>query len=132
MKDHTDESGRFVTYQNMLIRYLGDKKPHSDNRGDNEDGFQRSVDLESSCPGITTICSKAFEWSGFEEIILPKKLRKIMNNSFDSCLELKYIEIPGKVEYIGKNAFANCPDLSVDMRTLPMNATIDGTAFEDI
>ena len=61
--------------------------------------------------GITSICDSAFSggdgsnFKNLSKVILPQTLESIGNSAFDSCFNLKSIEIPNSVTYIGRQAF---------------------------
>lgn len=56
--------------------------------------------------GITKIEQFSFLWySHLTNITLPKSLRIIESDNFYNCAQLKEIEIPENVEYIGENVF---------------------------
>lgn len=109
-----------AVYNNLFLNYFG---------SDDRDSF-KTIDLNNIAPETDIICTRAFEWSGIKEIVFHDGLKKIMNNAFDSCYNLHYINIPPNIEYIGDNAFANCANLSVDLTTFPMSTMISDTAFE--
>ena len=46
-----------------------------------------------------------FEESALENIKLPSTLRRIEYSVFKSCKNLKSIDLPEKIEYIGKRCF---------------------------
>ena len=46
-----------------------------------------------------------FEESALENIKLPSMLRRIEYSAFKSCKNLKSIDLPEKIEYIGKECF---------------------------
>ena len=55
--------------------------------------------------GVENIESKAFSFSGLKSIILPKSLKTIGCEAFESCDSLENIEIPEGVENIESKAF---------------------------
>ena len=47
----------------------------------------------------------AFESSGLKKIKLPSTIKRIEYSAFESCKDLKNIQLPEKLEYIGKRCF---------------------------
>ena len=43
-----------------------------------------------------------FEESSVERVELPATLKRIAYSAFENCEKLKHIELPNKLEYIGK------------------------------
>ena len=54
----------------------------------------------------------AFRGSNIERISLPKKMKRIENNTFAGSSKLKNIKVPEGLQYIGKSAFESCEALS--------------------
>ena len=51
------------------------------------------------------IDNRVFESSAVEHVELPLTLKRIEHCAFRGCLLLKSIELPEKLEYIGKHCF---------------------------
>ena len=66
---------------------------------------------------IVTIKPDAFRFSGIKEIEFNNQLQTIEENSFDSCFNLRYIDLPKNLIKVGKSAFSSCG--SVTSITLP-------------
>lgn len=71
--------------------------------------FEDSVYKVSS--HIKTIGIEAFRGTNLKEIILPDGLRRICRGAFRECSELRRINIPQTVEFIGESAFEGCFNL---------------------
>ena len=57
-----------------------------------------------------------FEWSGVQHIRIPSTLKRLEPETFWLCKNLKSVEIPNGVEYIGKDCFKSS---GVEKITLP-------------
>jgi hypothetical protein len=80
---------------------------------------------------ITTISNNLFEESLLTAIVLPKGLKSISNDTFNSCMSLTSIDIPASVAEIGTRAFYSCKSLT--MVTFEENSqltSIMANAFE--
>ena len=56
-----------------------------------------------------------FEESSIESVDLPSTLKKIEYSAFENCKNLKHIELPDKLEYIGKRCFKGSALESIDL-----------------
>lgn len=56
---------------------------------------------------LNTIATFAFYYSSITDIKLPEGVRTISNEAFNAT-DLKHVDIPSTVTYLGKNAFAYC------------------------
>lgn len=56
---------------------------------------------------LNTIATFAFYYSSITDIKLPEGVRTISNEAFNAT-DLKHVDIPSTVSYLGKNAFAYC------------------------
>lgn len=72
------------------------------------------------CTGATTLLIWGAEiigdyafagCSGIKSVSFPRDVRSIGNHAFDGCAELSSVIVWGDDTAIGKDAFANCPDL---------------------
>ena len=70
--------------------------------------------------GIKYIGCTAFLNAPMEEVVFPKGLLAIESLAFCVCSNLKSIEVPLSVFYIGQDAFANCT--SLEKAVIPANA----------
>lgn len=57
---------------------------------------------------VSSVPSGYFEDSHLQSIILPAYLKRINGQAFKGCVNLKSIEIPNGMEYIGSSAFNSC------------------------
>ena len=72
---------------------------------------------------------KAFSGSAIRSIRLPPTLKRIETEMFSWCENLKSVEIPSGVKYVGKNFFKNSQREEI---TLPGTLReIDKDAFKD-
>ena len=55
--------------------------------------------------GLETLGYSAFEYSAIESIRFPSTLKRIENGMFENCENLKSVEIPEGVDYIGYRCF---------------------------
>ena len=77
--------------------------------------------------GVECIPGAAFRCSSLTSIILPKSLKKIERDAFESCDELQTIEIPEGVEAIEYSAFFSCQKL--ELISLPSTLLILSRSF---
>lgn len=63
---------------------------------------QREVLYGEECEG------KVFQETAIESIKIPSTLKRIEYETFNCCKNLKSVEIPNGVEYIGEYCFAGC------------------------
>lgn len=68
-----------------------------------------------------------FSGTAIESITLPSTLKRIEEETFRYCKNLKSVEIPNGVEYVGRWCFTNCV---LEKITLPATLAIEG-AFSD-
>lgn len=61
--------------------------------------------------GITSIGNCAFCRGGFNTAIIPKTVEYIGENAFNQCPNLTHIDIPNSVKTIGRGAFLGCDKL---------------------
>ena len=52
--------------------------------------------------------SGVFEESALESIVLPKTLKRIEHRTFKDCKNLKNIDLPEGLRYIGAECFSGC------------------------
>ena len=72
-------------------------------------------------------CFGVFEKSGLKRVRLPSTLRRIEYNAFLGCKNLKSINLPGRLEYIGKCCFQ---ESGLELVNLPHGVKIiDESAF---
>lgn len=80
--------------------------------------------------GKTSISNREFADSEYDSVVLPMSLRGIGSYAFESCMELRTVEINEGLKVIGFYAFSNCPKLKII--SLPESIeTVDRTAFVD-
>ncbi len=80
--------------------------------------------------GVEEIMAGAFAYSKCEEIVLPQSLKKIHHSAFAFCENLKSMNIPESVLYIGARAFSHC--LYLEKVVLPHNLKqLEGGLFEN-
>lgn len=46
-----------------------------------------------------------------KEVVFPQGIAEIPEKAFYLCMELEKVEVPGSVDKVGSEAFANCPVL---------------------
>ena len=63
--------------------------------------------------GMKTVPSNLFKWcsTGLEEVVFPDSITKIGENAFNSCRDLKTIDLPDNLVEIGEAAFIACSSL---------------------
>ena len=72
---------------------------------------------------------EVFAWSNIETIVFPSTLKRMESETFLGCKNLKRIEIPNGVKYIGEKCFRSS---GIEEIMLPKTlAYIDRNAFED-
>lgn len=75
--------------------------------------------------GVTMIGPGAFQNCKAEEIILPDSIKRIYENAFRSCKNLRHVNLGGKyVTDIGRNALAGCMNLEEVSFTNPLTFVI--------
>ena len=62
-------------------------------------------------PKLERIGFAAFQNSGLLSITLPKSVKHVGNEAFNSCWQLKTVSIPAATEYVGPQAFLFCSGL---------------------
>ena len=78
--------------------------------------------------GITRISNREYAKSTYISVKLPKSLREIGSYAFESCPELRAVEMQEGLNIIGPYAFSNCPNLQHIY--LPESIqSVDRTAF---
>lgn len=73
-------------------------------------GFETNrVIIPSEIDGLPVISigEKAFINANISEVILPKSIKAILDNAFDGCKNLKSIDLPQTLAYMGSFCFAN-------------------------
>ena len=70
-----------------------------------------------------------FENSALENIFLPSTLKRIEYNAFKDCKNLKNINLPNRLEFIGKQCFMGSTLEFVDLPSTLM--TIERSAFRE-
>ena len=120
---HVDSDNQYYT---SIDGVLFDKQKHELIRYP----IEREDKSYSVPKGVEIIRDHAFYGCLFEELILPDGLLRIEDEAMHECHSLKSIDIPQSVNFIGFNAFCNCPMLKNAL--LPgNNTTIDDCAFWD-
>lgn len=76
-----------------------------------EHAFPFTVDEIVFGNKIEEIGAYAFDECKIIELVLPESIKRIGNNAFSGCIDLKEIVIPANLEYIGDGAFSNCNKL---------------------
>lgn len=64
-----------------------------------------------------------------QEVVLPDGITHIGDMAFNSCIELKKINIPKSIEYIGQSAFLQCWECTIDTDFPSTLHTISDGAF---
>lgn len=64
------------------------------------------VPAEINGQPVVSIGEKVFQNGGFSEIILPSSLKIILDQAFVRCKNLKSIDLPKSVKYLGKYCFS--------------------------
>ena len=76
--------------------------------------------------GVTAIGENAFWNSGIKGVVLPNGLKRIKEQAFAGCRELKELMLPDSVNTIGKSAFSRCGietlKLSAKLKQIPRDA----------
>ena len=102
---------------------------------------------EQVCMGCTSLKKVKFGkhldigWRAFaacfslESVELPDSVKSIQSNAFFYCVSLEKVKLPSDIEYIGKNVFEDCGDLSSDGVIAPDSVDVDsileGNEFGD-
>ncbi len=78
-------------------------------------GCSSLVELNISEEGVPLNLSSTafFQCTALEEIILPKRITRIGNQTFYGCTSLKVVYINEQIERIGYDAFYECPSLEI-------------------
>lgn len=78
-------------------------------------GCASLVELNISEEGVPLNLSSSafFQCTSLEEIILPKRITRIGNQTFYGCTSLKTVYISAELERIGYDAFYECPSLEI-------------------
>ena len=54
---------------------------------------------------VISIGENAFKNASFSELVLPSSLKVILKNAFDGCTNLKHIDLPEELKYLGQYCF---------------------------
>lgn len=98
----TDYSGRQVK-DSSLSRYVGKGV-----RITSYNGFDtKKVIVPAKIDGkpVISIGEKAFQNANFSEIILPSSVKVILESAFQGCTNLRHIDLPEELEYLGSFCF---------------------------
>ena len=75
--------------------------------------FRNWTGLKSFDFGCATIIGdNSFENTGFEELVIPATITKIINSSFYGCQKLTSVKFDGDVTNLGSSIFQKCPKLA--------------------
>jgi len=93
--------------------------------------YEREDELFFEMPSkVRWVGAHAVQQTELEKINFGNKLEHIGYNAFMKNYNLKAINLPDSVTYIGKKAFAEC--VSADEGYIPKNVEFDGDAFEGV
>lgn len=96
--------------------------------GENAFYYCDNLQLVSGCAGVVTLGNGAFSECVRLASIVLGKVEEIGDETFDSCVALKSLELPETLSKIGKYAFCNCEGIT--SITLPKSLTeIGNDAF---
>jgi len=73
--------------------------------------FPRSRSSYSFPSGMEEIVECAFQRSQLKNVSIPKTVKLVGDNAFDSCPMLRKVDFGKSIEMIGHHAFASCPSL---------------------
>lgn len=89
---------------NNLLQYIG-----KGIRITSYNGFESDrviVPKEINGLPVISIGESAFKNASFSELILPSSLKVILKNAFEGCINLKHIDLPEGLEYLGRYCFS--------------------------
>lgn len=98
-----DYSGRQIK-DSSLSRYVGKGV-----RITSYNGFDtKKVIVPAKIDGqpVISIGEKAFQNANFSEIVLPSSLKVILESAFQGCTNLRHIDLPKELEYLGNFCFS--------------------------
>ena len=75
--------------------------------------------------GLKEISIRAFNGTALEEIVLPKSLKRVREDSFSECEELISVEFEGNDTVIEEGCFSDCSKLHTVMLPIDMNVIHD-------
>lgn len=78
--------------------------------------------------GLLTIGQQAFYQTGITSVTIPDGVKRIENNTFSYCDQLKTATLPDGLEHIGQSAFYDCDNL-LSVNIPKQVITIDQSAF---
>ena len=81
---------------------------------------------------IQTIGNKAFTGINFVNVILPKSIRWIGEESFQHCITLTSLTLPSSLEHIGDKAFYDCQELRMVISCSTDPIAINENVFETV
>lgn len=90
-----------------------------------QDSKLKKADLPA---GLLTIGQQAFYQTGITSVTIPDGVKRIENNTFSNCYQLKTATLPDGLEHIGQSAFSSCDNL-LSVNIPKQVITIDQSAF---
>ena len=85
---------------------------NSSDAGDYTEKYTRTKIKKLTIPGtVKTIGKSAFRDSGIEKLTIKSGVKKIMDNAFSGCVNLKKAVLPNSVRELGESVFAGCEAL---------------------
>lgn len=80
--------------------------------------------------GVDSIARNAFQWAGITEVTVPVGVKRLEQETFWNCRNLKRVTLPDGITYIGPSCFSECHKLQ--QVNMPASVeTIDQYAFYD-
>lgn len=80
--------------------------------------------------GVDSIARNAFQWAGITEVTVPAGVKRLEQETFLNCRNLKRVSLPDGITYIGVSCFSECQKL--EQVNMPASVeTIDQYAFYD-
>ena len=80
--------------------------------------------------GVDSIARNAFQWAGITEVTVPVGVKRLEQETFWNCRNLKRVTLPDGITYIGPSCFSECRKLQ--QVNMPASVeTIDDYAFYD-
>lgn len=130
------ESGMVTDWNNKQIKdkelskYIGKGIRITSYNGFESDRIIVPKEIEGQ--PVISIGENAFKNASFSELILPSSLKAIMASAFEGCINLKHMDLPVGLEYLGKYCFSktglesiNIPD---SIKGIP-NGCFSGSKF---
>lgn len=107
--------------------FMGDGAFGGDEDWDSSDGLEGELTIPSK---ISVINKGVFAGQNFTQVTIPETVTTIQPYAFKGLEFLKYITLEKNIDYIGDQAFSNCPNVQTIVCLNPEPPTVFASTFE--